>query len=119
MKLVEVIQPTPDVIRLFLEPRLQAGNFVLSLLHSLGQEKATNFNNVNSYLESSLGDSFQTLEDMGDFQLQLEQTRPKSFDKEVEADYSDLKAKAQSSLVELHRAKIRLNDLKIALCRFI
>ncbi|MDB5047484.1 MAG: hypothetical protein JWO30_555 [Fibrobacteres bacterium] len=119
MKLVEVIQPTPDVIRLFLEPRLQAGNFVLSLLTSLGQEKATNFNNVNTYLESSLGDSFQTLEDMGDFQLQLEQTRPKSFDKGVEADYADLKAKAQSSLVELHRAKIRLNDLKVALCRFI
>ncbi|MDB5105457.1 MAG: hypothetical protein JWP91_3146 [Fibrobacteres bacterium] len=124
MKLVEVIQPTPDVIRLFLEPRLQAGNFVLSLLHSLGQEKANNFTNVNSYLESSLGDSFQTLEEMGDFQLQLEQTKPKGpvppgFDKRLEADYADLKSKAQSSLVELHRAKIRLNDLKIALCRFI
>jgi hypothetical protein len=124
MKLVEVIQPTPDVIRLFLEPRLQAGNFVLSLLHSLGQEKANNFTNVNSYLESSLGDSFRTLEDMGNFQLQLEQTRPAGpaapgLEKALAADYADLKAKAQSSLVELHRAKIRLNDLKVALCRFI
>lgn len=119
MKLVEVIQPTPDVIRLFLEPRLQAGNFVLSLLTSLGQEKANNFNNVNAYLESSLGDSFQAMEDMGNFQLQLEQTKPKAFDKSLEADYADLKAKAQTSLVDLHRAKIRLNDLKIALCRFI
>lgn len=124
MKLVEVIQPTPDVIRLFLEPRLQAGNFVLSLLHSLGLEKANNFTQVNSYLESSLGDSFQTLEEMGDFQLQLEQTRPRgpvaqAFDKALEEDYSDLKAKAQSSLVDLHRSKIKLNDLKIALCRFI
>ncbi len=119
MNLVEVIQPTPDVIRLFLEPRLQAGNFVLSLLHSLGLEKANNFTQVNSYLESSLGDSYRTLEGMGNFQLQLEQTKPKSFDKALEADYADLKAKAQSSLVELHRAKIKLNDLKIALCRFI
>jgi hypothetical protein len=124
MKLVEVIQPTPDVIRLFLEPRLQAGNFVLSLLHSLGQEKANNFTNVNSYLESSLGSAFQTLEDMGNFQLQLEQTKPKGpqapgFAKILESDYADLKSKAQSSLVELHRAKIKLNDLKVALCRFI
>jgi hypothetical protein len=124
MKLVEVIQPTPDVIRLFLEPRLQAGNFVLSLLHSLGLEKANNFTQVNSYLESSLGDSFHTLEDMGNFQLQLEHTRPKgpvnpSLDRALESDYSDLKAKAQTSLVELHRAKVKLNDLKIALCRFI
>ncbi|HKP95369.1 MAG TPA: hypothetical protein VJ385_06395 [Fibrobacteria bacterium] len=119
MNLVEVIQPTPDVIRLFLEPRLQAGNFVLSLLTSLGQEKANNFANVNHYLDSSLGDSFQTLEGMGDFQFQLEQTKPKGFDRELEAEYAELKAKAQGSLVELHRAKIKLNDLKIALCRFI
>jgi hypothetical protein len=124
MKLVEVIKPAPDVIRLFLEPRLQAGNFVLSLLTSLGREKADNFNSVNSYLESSLGDSFQVLEEMGNFQLQLEQAKPKGsnapgFDKALEAEFADLKAKAQSSLVELHRAKIKLNDLKIALCRFI
>ncbi len=119
MKLVEVIQPTPDVIRLFLEPRLQAGNFVLSLLASLGQEKANNFTNVNAYLETSLGDSFQTLEDMGNFQLQLEETKPRAFHKGLEADFSDLKAKAQSSLLDLHRSKIKLNDLKAALCRFI
>jgi hypothetical protein len=124
MKLVEVIQPTPDVIRLFLEPRLQAGNFVLSLLQSLGQEKANNFHNVNSYLESSLGDAYQTLEAMGDFQNRLEQASPRAaktpgMDRALAAEFAELKSRCQASLVELHRAKIKLNDLKIALCRFI
>lgn len=119
MKLVEVIQPTPEVIRLFQEPNLQAGNFVLALLNSLGKEKANNFTSVNSYLESSLGDANRTLEDMGNFQLHLEQAKPKGPDRDLEDGYEDLKSKAQTSLVELHRAKIKLNDLKIALCRFI
>ena len=124
MKLVEVIQPTPDVIRLFLEPRLQAGNFVLSLLQTLGQEKASNFTNVNTYLESSLGDAYQTLEAMGGFQNRLEQTSPRGaksagMDRALSMEFTELKSRAQGSLVELHRAKIKLNDLKIALCRFI
>ncbi len=119
MKLVEVIQPTPEVIRLFQEPNLQAGNFVLALLNSLGKEKANNFTHVNSYLESSLGDANRTLEDMGNFQLHLEQAKPKGPDRELDDGYEELKSKAQSSLVELHRAKVKLNDLKIALCRFI
>ena len=124
MKLVEVIQPTPDVIRLFLEPRLQAGNFVLSLLQSLGQEKANNFTNVNSYLETSLGDAYQTLEAMGGFQSRLEQasergTKAPGLDRALAAEFTQLKARSQGSLMELHRSKIKLNDLKIALCRFI
>jgi hypothetical protein len=119
MKLVEVIQPTPEVIRLFQEPNLLAGNFVLALLNSLGKEKASNFTNVNSYLESSLGDANRTLEDMGNFQLHLEQAKPKGPDRDLEDGYEDLKSKAQTSLVDLHRSKIKLNDLKIALCRFI
>src|SRR3954469_20371233 len=78
MKLVEVTQPTPEVIRLFLEPRLQAGNLVLSLLNSLGKEKATNFANVNQYLESSLGDANRVLEEMSNFQIIIEQSKSKS-----------------------------------------
>jgi hypothetical protein len=119
MKLVEVTQPTPEVIRLFLEPRLQAGNLVLSLLNSLGKEKATNFANVNLYLESSLGDANRVLEEMSNFQILIEQSKTKGFNREIEAGYEDVKARAQSNLVELHRGKIKLNDLKIALCRFI
>lgn len=123
MKLVEVIQPAPDVIRLFLEPRLQAGNFVFALLQSLGQEKAHNFTNVNSYLESSLGDAHQTLEAMGSFQGRLEQSSPRGakpgFERVLAEEFVDLRSRAQASLVDLHRAKIKLNDLKIALCRFI
>jgi hypothetical protein len=117
MKLVEVAQPTPDIIRLFLEPRLQAGNFIHSLLNSLGQEKANNFHNVNQYLESSLGDANGILEDLGDFQLFLEQG--KGADRLIELDYEDLKESVQACLVDLHRSKIRLNDLKVSLCRFI
>jgi len=119
MKLVEVIQPAPEVIRLFLEPDLQAEDFGFALLHSLGQEKAGNFGKVNAYLESSLGDSYRTLEDVGNFQLLLERSARGGFDWRVEAEYADLKAKAQNTLVDLHRSKIRLNDLKVALCRFI
>ncbi len=119
MKLVEVTQPTPEVIRLFQEPRLYAGNFVLALLNSLGQEKAHNFNNVNAYLESSLGDAFLTLEEMGDFQTTIEETKIKGPDVQLEEDFDELKSKAQGMIVELHRSKIKLNDLKIALCRFI
>jgi hypothetical protein len=123
MKLVEVIQPTPDVIRLFLEPRIAAGNFVLALLQSLGQEKAHNFTNVNSYLESSLGDAHLTLEAMGSFQGRLEQSSPHGVKADVERalyqEFLDLRSRAQASLVELHRARVKLNDLKVALCRFI
>ena len=123
MKLVEVIQPAPDVIRLFLEPRLAAGNFVFALLQSLGQEKASNFNNVNSYLESSLGDAHHTLDAMGYFQGRLEQTPSRGthpgLDRALAAEFAELRSRAQASLVELHRAKIKLNDLKVALCRFI
>ena len=123
MKLVEVIQPAPDVIRLFLEPRLAAGNFVLALLQSLGQEKASNFTNVNTYLESSLGDAHQTLDAMSAFQGRLEHTSTRGanadFDRALAARFAELRSRAQASLVELHRAKIKLNDLKIALCRFI
>lgn len=124
MKLVEVIQPAPDVIRLFLEPRVQAGNFVLALLQSLGQEKANNFHNVNSYLESSLGDASQTLEAMGAFQARLEQIPPKAarqpgLERALAAEIAELRSRAQASLVELHRARMKLNDLKAALCRFI
>jgi hypothetical protein len=119
MKLVEVTQPTPEVIRLFLEPRLQAGNLVLSLLNSLGKEKASNFSSVNQYLESSLGDANRVLEEMSNFQIIIEQSKAKGFSREIETGYEDVKARAQSNLVELHRAKIKLNDLKIALCRFI
>ncbi len=124
MKLVEVIQPAPDVIRLFLEPRLAAGNFVFALLQSLGQEKASNFTNVNSYLESSLGDAHQTLDAMGAFQSRLVQTAPRAarepgLERELADEFSGLRARAQGSLVDLHRAKIKLNDLKAALCRFI
>ena len=78
MKLVEVIQPTPDVIRLFLEPsayRPATSSFPFST--PWARKRPTTSRSVNSYLESSLGDSFQTLEEMGDFQLLLEQTRPK------------------------------------------
>ncbi len=117
MKLVEVTQPTPDVIRLFQEPRQQAGNFALALLNSLGKEKSTNFHNVNIYLESSLGDSNATVEDIGDFQLKIEQSN--TLDRDIEADFQDLHDKAQSCLIDLHRSKIKLNDLKISLCRFI
>src|SRR5690606_41567595 len=74
MKLVEVIQPAPEVIRLFLEPDLQAEDFGFALRHSLGQEKAGNFGKVTAYLESSLGDSYRTLEDVGNFQLLLERS---------------------------------------------
>jgi hypothetical protein len=119
MKLIEVTQPTPEVIRLFLDPRLQAGNFVMALVHSLGREKATNFQNVNLYLESSLGDANRVLEDMGSFQMTLEGLKGRGLDRRTEEAFEDLKARAQTSLVELHRAKIKLNDLKIALCRFI
>jgi hypothetical protein len=123
MKLVEVIQPAPDVIRLFLEPRLQAGNFVFALLQSLGQEKARNFTNVNSYLESSLGDAHLTLEAMGSFQGRLEQSSPRGakpgFERVLAEEFIDLRSRAQASLVDLHRAKMKLNDLKVSLCRFI
>ena len=119
MKLVEVTQPTPEVIRLFLEPRLQAGNLVMALLNSLGKEKATNFSNVNHYLESSLGDANRVLEEMSNFQIVIEQSKTKGLGREVENGYEDVKARAQTNLVDLHRAKIKLNDLKIALCRFI
>jgi hypothetical protein len=123
MKLVEVIQPAPDVIRLFLEPRLAAGNFVLALLQSLGQEKANNFTNVNSYLESSLGDAHLTLEAMGSFQSRLEQSSPHGvkadFERALYQEFLELRSRAQASLVELHRARVKLNDLKVALCRFI
>lgn len=123
MKLVEVIQPAPDVIRLFLEPRLAAGNFVLALLQSLGQEKANNFTNVNSYLESSLGDAHLTLEAMGSFQSRLEQSSPHGVKADSERalyqEFLELRSRAQASLVELHRARVKLNDLKVALCRFI
>jgi hypothetical protein len=123
MKLVEVIQPAPDVIRLFLEPRMQAGNFVFALLQSLGQEKAHNFTNVNSYLESSLGDAHLTLEAMGSFQGRLERSSPQGakpgFERVLAEEFVDLRSRAQGSLVDLHRAKVKLNDLKAALCRFI
>lgn len=123
MKLVEVIQPAPDVIRLFLEPRLAAGNFVLALLQSLGQEKANNFTNVNTYLESSLGDAHLTLEAMSSFQARLEQSSPHGVKSDSERalyqEFLELRSRAQASLVELHRARVKLNDLKIALCRFI
>jgi hypothetical protein len=123
MKLVEVIQPAPDVIRLFLEPRLAAGNFVLALLQSLGQEKANNFTNVNSYLESSLGDAHLTLEAMGSFQSRLEQSSPHGvkadFERALYQEFLELRSRAQASLLELHRARVKLNDLKVALCRFI
>ena len=123
MKLVEVIQPAPDVIRLFLEPRLAAGNFVLALLQSLGQEKANNFTNVNTYLESSLGDAHLTLEAMSSFQARLEQSSPHGVRSDSERalyqEFLELRSRAQASLVELHRARVKLNDLKIALCRFI
>ena len=117
MKLVEVTQPTPEIIRLFLEPKLQAGNFILSLLNSLGREKASNFTNVNQYLESSLGDANNVLEDISNFQLLLEEG--KGSDRLIELDYEDLKDTVQGCLVDLHRTKVKLNDLKIALCRFI
>jgi hypothetical protein len=123
MKLVEVIQPAPDVIRLFLEPRLQAGNFVFALLQSLGQEKAHNFTNVNSYLESSLGDAHLTLDAIGSFQGRLERSSPHGakpgFERALAEEFVELRSRAQASLVDLHRAKLKLNDLKIALCRFI
>lgn len=119
MKLIEVTQPTPEVIRLFLDPRLQAGNFIMSLVHSLGREKANNFSNVNHYLESSLGDANRILEDMSAFQMVLEKLKARGLDRATEDEFEDLKARAQTSLVELHRAKVKLNDLKAALCRFI
>lgn len=119
MKLVEVTQPTPEVIRLFLDPRLQAGNFILALVHSLGREKANNFNSVNHYLESSLGDANRVLEDIGAFQMGLERIAGRGLNRATETAFEDLKARIQTSLVELHRAKVKLNDLKVALCRFI
>ncbi len=119
MNLVEVIKPTPEVIRLFQDPHVRPGNFVQSLLNSLGQEKASNFTNVNAYLESSLGDAFQTLEDLNTFQFGLEETKSRFINQEMQEGYDYLKSKAQFCQIELHRAKIKLNDLKIALCRFI
>lgn len=119
MNLVEVIKPTPEVIRLFQDPHVRPGNFVQSLLNSLGQEKASNFTNVNAYLESSLGDAFQTLEDLNTFQLDIEESKGRFINQEVQDGYDYLKSKAQFCQIELHRAKIKLNDLKIALCRFI
>ena len=119
MNLVEVIKPTPEVIRLFQEPQVRPGNFVQSLLNSLGQEKASNFTNVNGYLESSLGDAFQTLEDLNTFQFDIQEAKARNFNIELEEGYEQLKSKAQFCHIELHRAKIKLNDLKIALCRFI
>ncbi len=119
MKLVEVTQPTPEVIRLFLDPRLQAGNFVMALVHSLGREKATNFQSVNRYLESSLGDANRVIEEIAAFQTDMERLKGKGLDRRTESEYEDLKGRAQGNLVELHRAKIKLNDLKVALCRFI
>ena len=97
MKLVEVIQPTPEVIRLFEEPNLGSGNFVTSLLNCLGHEKATHFTGVNAYLESSLGDSNYTLETMSSFQSHLELLKSDVAHRELEKGYSELKSKAQGT----------------------
>jgi hypothetical protein len=119
MKLVEANRPTPDIIRLFQEPRLQPDGFVQALLNALGQEKANNFTPVNAYLEGLLGDAHETLDAMSDFQFQIEQNRNRSLIQNLERECEAIRARAQNSLVELHRSKIRLNDLKTALCRFI
>ena len=119
MKLAESNQPIPEIIRLFQESEFRAENFVPDLLNSLAKEKAANFTNVNAYLDSSLGHANWILEEMSDFQLQIEQGKTKGLDRELENSYEDLKANSQHCLVQLNRSKLKLTDLKISTCRFI
>ncbi len=118
MSLVETIHSTPDAIRFFLEPMLQkAPDFISQFTSSLSKEQTLNFNTVNRFLESQLGNSHQILDEFNALQAKLEEAD--GYTATIERQYEELKVKGQSALMELHRGKIKFNDLKISLCRFI
>lgn len=116
-KVIEVMPATPDAIRLFLDPAIPQSEFVRQLFPVLGREKSLQFSGVNRYLESYVGESNRLCEELANYQLSLEHNpRPEAA---LMEQYEPLRRRTEQAIIDLHRAKLKLNELKIAVCRFI
>ncbi len=116
MKVIEVEPAVPNVLRLFLEAQPRR-DFLAKATEALAREKASHYATVNKFLESEISQAGHLLEALADFQSWVEEERELSF--ETEKQYRDLKEQVQQQSVELHRAKVKLTDVKISVCRFI
>jgi hypothetical protein len=117
MKVIEVTPAVPDVLRLFLEVKNPRGDFLASAISALSREKTNHYATVNKFLDGEVSQAAHLLEELSQFQFKLEEER--ALTPKVEDRYHDLKERVQNQVVELHRAKVKLTDFKIALCRFI
>src|SRR3990172_2953393 len=117
VKIIEVAPAVPDVLRLFVEAQEPPPDFLSKATEALAREKTAHYAAVNKFLDGEVADAGRLLEELGAFQYQLEEER--DLTEGIVETYHDLKEKVQSQLVELHRSKVKLADLNIALCRFI
>jgi hypothetical protein len=116
-KVIEVTPATPEAIRLFLDPVLPQNEFVKYLFTALGREKANQFASVNRYLESFVGGANLLCEELANYQLALEHSAyPES---PLMEQYEVLRRRGEQAIMDLHRAKLKLNEIKIGVCRFI
>lgn len=116
-QVIEITPAIPEAIRLFLDPAIPQQEFVKQLFGALARERSGQFHSLNRYLESFVGEANRLSEEIANYQLALEhasQPEPGFMDQ-----YDALRGRAEQALVDLHRAKMRLNEIKIAVCRFI
>lgn len=116
-KVIEVMPAAPDVIRLFLDPTIPQVEFVRQLFPALSREKSAQFSGVNRYLESYCADANRLCEELANYQLALEHN-PQP-DTSLMEQYEPLRRHTEQAIIDLHRAKLKLNELKISVCRFI
>lgn|GEM_PF-1946651 len=116
-KVIELAPALPESVRLFLDPSIPQHEFVKLLFAALAREKTSQFAGVNRFLESFIGDANRLSEEIANYQLALEHVSPPH--PEILDPYDALRRKAEHALMELHRAKMRLNEFKIAVCRFL
>ncbi len=118
MKVIDVAPAMPEAIRCFLDPRIQERpDYLQQLSQALLREKQEQFRNVNRYLDGPVAPAGHLVEELHRFQHRQEESR--ELDPVNQEAHEDLKERSQAMLVELHRAKVKLSDLKIVVCRFI
>ncbi len=116
-KPVTQIPPVQEVFRLLLDTRQFSVEFATTMVNFLSREKQGQFGNVNFHLETLCADAGDLLDEIENFQSFLESI--KTTKRDLSSDYLAIKGKVDEGLFRLNASKEYLDQVKMALCRFI